>query len=473
MGPNTTTIFAVILAVALPLTVAFAVWRAITTARTPQGAAGWTVFLLAAPWFALPAYLFFGQHKLRGYRITRRSSRAVRREMDAFCADYPPAEADPTRYRAFERLAAMPAVGGNSADLLVDGRATFDAVFEAMDRAQHYLLVQFYTIAEDGLGNEMAARMIAASERGVQVRLIFDGVGSYGLPAQYLKALRDAGVQVVDPANAPGPTSRFQINFRNHRKTVIIDGEEGYIGGHNVKDDYLGKNPTFGPWRDTHLRLRGPMVAQLQLVFAEDWHWATGETIGRGLNWRPESAEENLSGLVLPSGPADDMDTGALFFISAMAEARDRVWIASPYFVPDQDVLSALVGAALRGCDVKVLVPDAIDHYLPWLAAHAFFDEVRAAGVEVLRYEGGFVHQKVILVDDDLAAVGSANLDNRSFRLNFETMAVIFDRGFASRVSKMLEADFTSAYKMDKPLSAHPLWVRTAAPFARLLAPIL
>ncbi len=472
MGSNTT-IFAVVLAVLLPLAVAYAVWRAVSTARTPQGAAAWTVFLLAAPWFALPSYLFFGQHKLRGYRITRRSSRRVRRELDAFCAHYPPDNSDPARYHAFEKLAAMPVVGGNSADLLVDGSETFDAVFAAIDRAHNYLLVQFYTIADDDLGDELADHMIAAAQRGVSVRLIFDGVGSYGLPGGYLTRLREAGVQVVDPKNAPGPTSRFQINFRNHRKTVIIDGHEGFIGGHNVKDDYLGKNPSFGPWRDTHLHLRGPMVAQLQLVFAEDWHWATLESIGEELNWRPDRAPEDLTGLVLPTGPADDMDTGAMFFISAMAEARERVWIASPYFVPDQDVLSALVCAALRGCDVKVLVPDSIDHYLPWLAAHAFFDEVRAAGVEVLRYKGGFVHQKVVLVDDDFAAVGSANLDNRSFRLNFETMALIFDRGFAQRVAKMLEADFTSAYIMEKPLSEHPRWIRLAAPFARLLAPIL
>ncbi|EPX86050.1 Cardiolipin synthetase [Salipiger mucosus DSM 16094] len=471
------------LALIVPVLVAYSAWRAVTSARTPQGAVAWVVFLLAAPWFALPAYAVFGQHKLRGYRRERQASREATRALGETDATGQRDDRGPgcdtgtggaaAGVAPFEQLANLPATRGNAAELLIDGEATFDAIFAAIDRARDYVLVQFYTISDDDLGNALAERLKAASRRGVAVRVIYDGVGSYGLPAAYRARLEEAGVRILDPRAARGPTWRFQVNFRNHRKTVIVDGHEGFTGGHNVADLYMGRDATYGPWRDTQVALRGPMVAQLQRAFAEDWHWATGEKLGEALCWTPEAQPEDLPGLIVPSGPADGPDTGALFFFTLITGARERVWIASPYFVPDAEVLAALKAAALRGCDVRLLVPDMADHYLPWLAAHAYFDEIRAAGIEVYRYEGGFMHQKVILVDGDRAAVGTANLDNRSFRLNFETMALIFDEGFADRVSAMLAADMEGARRMVHDLEEQPLWVRLGAPAARLLAPVL
>ena len=180
-----------------------------------------------------------------------------------------------------------------------------------------------------------------------------------------------------------------------------------------------------------------------------------------------------MTALIAPMGPGDRMDTGALFFVSAISAARSRVWIASPYFVPDVDAISALISAALRGCDVRLLVPDIADHYLTWLAAFAFYDDIRAAGVRIYRYTNGFMHQKVVLVDDDLVAIGSANLDNRSFRLNFETMAVVSDPGLAETVEAMLSADLNCCFLLEKSLKEQPLKVRIGAPLARLLAPLL
>jgi cardiolipin synthase len=463
-------IFLVVVAVAI---VATCVIRAVTRSRTPQGAFGWVLFLLTAPWFAVPAYVLFGHHKLREYNEARQRSRELRTALVNLAADHPAKPAAARRLSALERLVELPVVGGNRADLLIDGTRTFEAMFMAIDAAMYYVCAQFYTIADDDLGGEFADRLIAAAERGVTVFLIYDGVGSYALPKRYLRRLTDAGVRVVDPDEARGPTFRLQINFRNHRKTLIVDGVRGFVGGHNVSDTYVGRNEKIGHWRDTHVALKGPMVSELQLAFMEDWHWATGETLGHELSWQAGLDPADMSGLIVPTGPGDIFDSGALFFFTAIAEARERVWIASPYFVPDVDVISALNHAALKGCDVRVIVPERPDHYLTWLAAFAYFDEVRHSGVRIFRYGDGFMHQKVLLIDGDFAGVGTANLDNRSFRLNFETMAVIHDERFARDVETMLKSDLEKSREVDEMLPERGIPLRVGALLARLLAPVL
>ena len=467
-------IFLPILTLGVLLASLWASWRAIRTARTPQGAVGWVVFLLTAPYIALVLYLFLGHHRYRHYQVSRRESGRVIEAANDFSARFAPGPApEGIRTEPFEKLAALGALRGNDMQLLVDGEATFEALFAAIDAAEHYILAQFYIIHDDEIGKAFAERLINAADRGVSVRLIYDPVGSHSLPEPYLQRLRDAGAHVPQRRQLSHRSGRLQINYRNHRKTLIVDGQTGFTGGLNVGDEYLGRDPKFGPWRDTFIRLEGPMVAELQLVFAEDWHWGTGETLISPLHWEPEPAEADMTGLILPAGPADEVETGTFFFLSAIVAAEKRIWIASPYFVPDTDVLSALKQAALRGVEVRVLVPDAIDHTLPWLAAFAAFDECRAVGVEIWRYKEGFLHEKVVLVDDRLAAVGSMNMDNRSFRLNFETMALLFDRRAAQALEDMLVADFARAEMMEKDLTQQSLKIRIGAPFARLFAPLL
>ncbi len=449
-------------------------WKAITSTRTSQGAVGWVVFLIAAPYLGVPLYLFLGHHKFNNYLIARRDSEQVIDSLRDFANANAPETETVIPVEPFERIAELPAVRGNSMQLLIDGEQTFEALFAAIDAAQTYVLVQFYIINDDGQGRALRERLIAAANRGVSVRLMFDAVGSAKLKAGFLDPLREAGVEMADPEQARGPKNRYQLNFRNHRKTVIVDGTIGFTGGFNVGDEYMGLNPKFGDdWRDTHAVLRGPIISQLQLIFAEDWHWATEQNIVQGLEWEAPYAPENMTGMIMPTGPGDDMETGALFFFSAIVAAKQRLWIASPYFVPDTDVLTALKHAALRGVDVRILVPEVIDHTIPWLAAFAYFDEIRAAGVEVWRYDSGFMHQKVVLVDDGLAAIGTTNMDNRSFRLNFEAMALFFDSRAAEATAQMLEADFARSFRLEKNLAEQPAKVRYGAPIARLFSPVL
>ncbi|MBO9444994.1 cardiolipin synthase [Ruegeria sp. R14_0] len=453
--------------------IVFAV-RAAQTARTPQGAVGWVVFLIAAPMFGVPLYLFLGHHRFRGYRIARKESQRVVEGIKTF-ADYSKPNADKMLInpRPFEALAHMPVSRGNGAELLVDGQATFDAIFEAIDAAQVYVLIQFYIVRDDALGQRLKDKLIAAAKRGVSVRFMMDAVGSYALNTDYIQDMRDAGIAVVDPSEQRGPKFRFQLNYRNHRKTVIIDGETGFIGGHNVGVEYLGQDPHFGRWRDTHIKMTGHIVRQLQLIFIEDWHWAHEEDLIDQLDWAGTVSDQDMNALLVATGPGDETETGAMMFFAAITEAQHRIWIASPYFVPDIDIMTALKHAALRGVDVRILVPDTIDHRLPWLAAFAYFDEIRACGAQVLRYTDGFLHQKVFLVDDALAAVGTTNLDNRSFRLNFEAMALFFDARAAAAVAEMLEDDFENSYTLSRTLGQQPVHIRLGAPLARLFAPIL
>lgn len=465
--------FVVVTLILLQVCAVYCAWRAIASARTSQGAIGWVVFLLAAPHLGVFIYLFLGHHRYRGYAISRRASERVIAAVKAFASANAPPELPAINTAPFEKIADLPAVRGNDMRLLVDGEATFDAIFAAIDAAHSYVLVQFYIVHDDTLGRAMRDRLVAAARRGVHVRFLVDAVGSHKLPGSYLATLREAGVEVVDPHRSPGPKTRFQLNFRNHRKTVIIDGVVGFTGGLNVGDEYMGRDPRFGRWRDTHIELQGPVVSQLQLAFAEDWHWAVGDVIVDELIWDAPHSKDDMTALIVPTGPGDELETGALFFFASIAAARERVWIASPYCVPDTDVRTALKHAALSGVDVRLLVPEVIDHHISWLAAFAFFDELRMAGVQIWRYDNGFMHQKVLLVDDHLAAVGTTNLDNRSFRLNFETMALFFDARAARATETMLTRDFEDSFLMTKTLSEQPRRIRLGAPIARLFSPLL
>ncbi len=255
---------------------------------------------------------------------------------------------------------------------------------------------------------------------------------------------------------------------------MIADGRVAYVGGLNVGDEYMGRHPRFGPWRDTHVEVRGPVVQAIQFAFLEDWYWATGEV--PELDWTPLPApdEANKSALCLASDPSDFTETCGLFFMHAINSARERIWIASPYFVPDTALIAALQLAALRGVDVRVMLPQKPDHKLVYLAGFSYIDEAEPSGVKFYRYLPGFMHHKVILVDDDLAAVGTANFDNRSIRLNFELMLVFADRPFVAAVANMLENDFQVCRQARAAdVARRPFYFHFAVRLARLFAPIL
>ena len=444
----------------------FAAMHAVMHTRTPQGAIGWALGLLLLPYVTLLPYLYLGSTRFRGY-LTRHPARSPpppmttdERAVDPGCA----------RFAAISTTQSRPFRSGHRLRLLIDGEAAFDVMLAAMAAAEHCLLVQFFIFHDDHLGRRMQQLLLQRAAAGVRVCVLFDGVGSHDLPRHYVDTLREGGV-AIHPFATRRWRNRFQLNFRNHRKILIVDGARAFIGGLNVGDEYLGLKPPLAPWRDTHLELQGPVVADLQQLFAEDWQWITGAP--PPLLPSP-ACDGTASALIVSSGPADPQETCSLFFTAAINAARERIWLTTPYFVPDHAVLAALQLAVLRGVDVRVLIPSRADHRTVFLASTLHAHHALRAGIRMFRYQPGFLHQKVLLIDHDSASIGSMNLDSRSFRLNFEATALIVDRAFAAEVETMLEADFARARAVDeREYDDAPYLRRVAMHVARLFDPLL
>jgi cardiolipin synthase len=451
--------------------------HAIMNTRTEQGAIAWAVSLNTLPYVAVPAYWVLGRSRFEGYVSARRENleevAGVTKEAVAGVAPFrvPEAEVDQAA-RAAQHLAGIPYLRGNSVELLVNGDATFTSILQGIDSALEYVLLEYYIVHDDGIGRELKAHLIDRAKTGVRVRFLYDEIGSHDLPRAYIDELRAAGIDVREFHTRKGPRNRFQLNFRNHRKIVVVDGKVAWVGGHNVGDEYLSRNPRIGPWRDTHVRIEGPAALGAQLAFVEDWHWAAGGRLD--VRWTPvPSKAGNAPVLIVPSGPADTLETANLMFIHAINSARERIWIASPYFVPDKPVTDALQLAGLRGVDVRLLIPDKSDNASVDMAAYSYLDDASLTGGTFYRYQGGFLHEKVMLIDHSTATVGTANFDNRSFRLNFEITAVISDAAFAAEVARMFEADFARSRGMNAgEFDRKPWWFRFGARVARLTGPI-
>ena len=452
---------------------------AVMYARTPQGAVAWAVSLVTFPFLAVPAYLVLGRSKFEGMSELFEDRRG---EIERILADYDAELApwvDRTRWQTFlvqGCQAAVPELDltrGNSVELLVNGDATFSSILEGVAHAEQYVLFQFYMIHDDGLGRRVKAALVDRAQAGVRVYVLYDEVGSKGLPKAYTDELRAAGIEVSSFKPTQGCRNRFQINFRNHRKMVVVDGKTAWVGGHNVGDEYLGLDPGFSPWRDTHVRLEGPVTLQLQRVILSDWYWATHEI--PEVTWTPTpAAEADSKVMILPTGPTRHLETASLFFVSALSSAEDRIWLSAPYFVPDEAVMKALQLAALRGVDVRIITTGKGDSKSVFLAAFHFIHELRGLGIRFYAYKPGFLHEKVTLVDDYLATVGTHNFDNRSFRLNFEVTSIIEDEEFASKMELMFERDFEHAEIIDaEAWDEKSFWWRLAVKASRLAAPVL
>jgi len=451
--------------------------HAVLCTRTAQGAIAWSVSLVALPYVALPLYWVFGRRRFAGY-TERWQARmddiqpTADRALAALKAHAVVAEERIPDYTALRALSHWPLTNDNDVELLVNGEATFDSICRGIDRARSYVLVEFYIVHDDGLGRRLKERLIEAAKRGVRVYFVYDELGSQGLPSSYAEDVRRAGGAMCEFGTRRGWANLFQVNFRNHRKIVVVDGEVAWVGGHNVGDEYLGLDPKMSPWRDTHVRLEGPAVIGAQAAFFLDWCWATGELLE--LDWAPDpSPAADRQALVFATGPADRLETAKMVFAHLINAARKRVWIATPYFVPDPSVATALQLAALRGADVRVLTPKNNDSQLVRFASYWFMHELDGVGIRFLQLRDGFMHQKVLLVDDSLAVIGTHNFDNRSFLLNFEVSALVHDVEFAKRVEAMLEADLERSDPLDPASFAkRPWWFRFAMRAARLTAPI-
>lgn len=455
--------------------------HAVLTARTPSAAIAWGLGLVTFPYLGLPLYLTVGRDRFNGYVQAVRAGTLghdhpeVSQFLAAMAAHrHAPAPEQAEPVRVLERLARIPFTEPCHVELLVDGEATYARMLAEIDAARDYVLVEFFIVNDDGAGRALQAAMIRKAREGVQVLFVYDEMGSQAIEGAYVRELREAGVDARPFYTTRGFWNQLQLNFRNHRKIVVADGRVALVGGLNVGDEYLGKSRHYGPWRDTHTAVRGPAVMGVQMVFCEDWFWATGGEVPDNLRWEPEAAPEGgMAATYLASGPSDATDVAVLFLMECITAAQKRLWLASPYFVPDPSIVDALKLAALRGVDVRILVPPGRFEYHMFLAALSYIPELQGTGISLFVYPG-YNHSKVMLVDDWLAWVGSANLDNRSLRLNFEGNLLVAGRTFAEQVAEMLRRDFARARPLHlRDLNRVPVLTHLLSRFVRLFSPIL
>ncbi len=444
--------------------------------RSPTSTLAWIFGLAFLPLLGALVYLLVGPRRLERKRTLYNEALAGLWEADLV---NPPVAEIPHDVLRQVRLVAgagdAPLLPATGMELLPDGMQTFREVGNAIDAARHHAHLEFYIWEPDALGVDLRDRLAARARAGVEVRVLVDAVGSPQVGRRFFTPLTAAGglVAYFNPPRFTFAGARL-LNFRTHRKIVVIDGRVGFTGGRNVSGPHSSGSAGAPPWRDTHLRLEGPAVGGLQAVFLENWHYATRHTPS-GEAYFPRLGGQPVAWMqVVASGPDSDVYPIHELLVSAISAADERAWLVSPYVVPDDSLLMALQTAGHRGVDVRMIVPRRGDNRFVQAAMRSFFDELTAAGVRIYEYLPGMHHGKTLVIDRELAMVGTANLDNRSFRLNFEVAVAI--QGTAG--ADLLAADFERDLVECEPLApgrdariGFP--TRLAESTARLFAPIL
>jgi cardiolipin synthase len=478
IGINIVSIFSIV-AVIVHASGLIAAAHAVMVVRSSRGAIAWGISLITFPWLALPLYLILGKNEFQAYAQALQAAYQEHYQLvsQVYSTILEFKAVLPKQFTALEKItevfSPLPFTAGNEIELLIDGQQTYEAMLQAIAQAQDYILLQSYIINDDQSGNKFKEALIEKAKQGIRISLLYDKIGSRKLSRNYLKSLRQSGIKVGGFGSTRRKGNRFRINFRNHRKILIVDGQVAFMGGINIGDEYLGKDPHFGAWRDTHLKIKGAAVQCLQSVFLGDWYWVTKEI--PQVSWQVQASQEfNQSTLILPTGPSDQLHNCNLFFLHLIERSQTRLWIASPYFVPDNSILNALKLAALRGVDVRIILPNRPDYLTVYVCSFSYYTEMQAVNIKLYRYRSGFMHQKVILVDEDIAGVGTVNLDNRSFFLNFEVMTFSVDSYFIQNVESMLQQDLNVSRQINLlGYQTKPFWYKLAARVSRLLAPIL
>jgi cardiolipin synthase A/B len=371
-------------------------------------------------------------------------------------------------------LGADPLLPDNRVDLYHEGQLAYDAMLTDIAKAQHHVHMEMFIFRYDEIGQQFVEALTERAKAGVQVRFLYDAVGSWRLRRKLFEALCAAG-GCAEPFLPVQPLRRrLQINLRNHRKILIIDGKVGFTGGLNIGGEYVGRNPFFGPWRDTFLRLEGPSVSSMQRIFLEDWDFSTSDTRRDPGLFPPAPDAGDAEVQVIWSGPDQELKLIREVYFAAITRARSRIWIASPYFVPDAGLLDALCLAARSGVDVRLLCPFRPDKWVAFLAARFYWADLFGAGIKIYQYTAGFMHAKVLLVDDEWASVGTANFDHRSLRLNFELTCVIESKEVIHGLIEQFVKDFAVSIRVNPgQFAARPFVSRVAENAARLASPLL
>lgn len=447
----------------------------------------WLLVLNFLPVIGFLLYAFLGR-KLTHQQLTKIRSQpnaelteALRQQQAAI----PPYAASDTHDVAsvknmvtlFQDINSAFVTNNNQTAIFTDGNELFADMQQEIRHAKHHVYVEFYTFYADQLGAEILATLTAKAKDGVDVRVLYDSWGSMGASARFFQPLRDAGGYAEPFLGVRSNKLNFRLNFRNHRKNVVIDGWTGYIGGFNIGDQYVGRDKKFGYWRDTHLKLEGDAALALQQHFIQDWD-ATVTDHQLDVNQTHWPKDDPGFGdtlmQIVTSGPNNDLEQIKLGYLRLINSAREHLYIQSPYLIPDDSVLDALRTAIHAGVDVRIMVPHMPDHAFVYRATQYYARQLANDGAKIYFYQKGFLHAKTVTIDDTISSIGSANMDFRSFKLNFEANAFIYSSDVAKQLHEIFLNDIQdSTLITPKDFAQMSWWLRFKQAFSRLLSPIL
>jgi cardiolipin synthase len=407
----------------------------------------WILTIILLPYFGGLLYLVFGINRVeRRAALKKASNLLIGRHMPEL-SQYQmiPGEAKTLQNehltRVIDRIVATRPTFGNQIELIADTRHAQGLIEEAVLNARDSIHLEYYIWRPDQTGTRLRDMLIEKAKAGVHVRFLFDGLGSMTLGRAFFRPMREAGIRIATFLPGQSWRERWSINLRSHRKIVVVDGQVGFTGGMNIGDEYLGKNPILGYWRDTHIRLRGPTVLQLQQVFAEDWFFATGEeVVAPELFPIPDVSGDQVAEVVA-GGPDGEVDVFHSLFFAAINEARHSITLATSYFVPTPSLVTALETAALRGVRVRLLLCQKSAHRWMVAAGRSYYESLLRSGVEIYEYTRGLLHSKTLTIDGKWSLVGSPNLDSRSLLLNFEVAVAMYDPRPAAQLEEHFATD--------------------------------
>lgn len=444
--------------------------------RNPVKSLAWITVLLLLPMLGIVLYLIFGRNIKNKRKLSRRNRRKLkRREV--------PRNVDPRslglsqeslqQIRLAHSLTGAQFYTDNDVEVFTSGAQKFARLKEDLRSAKRFINLEYYIFENDNIGNIIADILIERAMAGVKVRVIYDHVGSFTVKSQFFKRMRKAGIEVYPFFEVTFPQLGTRINWRNHRKLCVIDGKTGYLGGMNIADRYIDGGKKFDSWRDTHVRVEGPVVAALQYSFAVDWHFMGQPLLSDAI--LPDSPKRgDIAAHLLTSGPTSQWSNIAFMFHKALGNAKRRIYIQSPYFLPTDTLLKDLVTAALSRIDVRVLIPRKGDSVLLNYASSSYITQCMQAGIKFYFYEAGMLHSKMIIVDDDFVTIGSTNFDFRSFEHNFESNLFFYSKEFAERMLGIYRQDLSHSTRVvPAQWRRRPIHRRAIESIVRLLSPIL
>lgn len=459
--------------------------------QDPQSCMGWLLAVAVSPLIAGVFYIAFGMNPFEIYSARRRRSKSVtsrltsKLESQTAIREINTEKITEHGFENFERTMhwisqfnAKPSSTGNELSLLINSNVVYQKMREDIEQAKHFILVQFYQIQADEVGLGFLDLLVEKSRQGVAVYVIYDALGSISLKVAMVKRYRELGLNIVRFLEIHPIKRRFQVNWRNHRKLVVVDGRVAFVGGFNMGKLYLqGPDLDRPTWVDLLFRVRGPILSDLIQQFVEDWHFATGnliESLSIPQGDQVEAIDSKSLLNLVQSGPSEPALPFYSTLLHVLFEAKKRVWIMTPYFVPDRTLLNALRLAVGRGVHVRVIIPKHSNHQFTDLCSSSYFAEIQSYGIEILRYKYGVCHGKIAMGDDDLILAGSSNMDYRSFFLNFETDMLIRDKKLADEVHKFFELMETMCERLrPSDVSKVPVGVLLVRRMMRLLAPLM